>query len=222
MTSFTIKMIAAASMLIDHGGLIFFPRVTIFRILGRFAFPIYAFCIAEGFRHTRNRKRYFWQIFILGAVCQLAYLIVDGSLYLGVLISFSASIILMWAVDRVKRTERKQRLRSLICLAALLAAAGALCHYVDVDYGFLGMLLPVLFFAGETRERGLALFTAGLLALCVNLAGPGGFPVQWYSLLSLPILYIYNGQPGKYRMKYFFYIFYPAHLAVLYLLDMII
>lgn len=222
MTSFAIKMIAAASMLIDHVGLIFFPGLPILRILGRLAFPIYAFCIAQGFLHTRNRKRYFLQVFILGAVCQLVYFLVDGSVYLGVLISFSLSIVLMWAVDRVKKAEKGSRLCPMLFLAGMLAAAGALCSFVEVDYGFPGMLLPVLLFAGEDREKGLALFTAGLLLLCVNLGTLGGFQVQWYSLLTLPLLYLYNGQRGKYSLKYFFYIFYPTHLAALYLLDMVL
>ena len=103
MSSFVIKIIAAASMLIDHMGLLLFPQYRFMRILGRLAFPLYAFCIAEGFYYTRDRKRYFLQIFVLGLLCQIVYFIADGSMYLGVLIAFSLSILLMWTLDGVKK-----------------------------------------------------------------------------------------------------------------------
>ena len=70
--------------------------------VGRLAFPIYAYCIAEGFRYTRNRLKYFLGIFILGTLCQTVYTIVDGELYFGVLITFSISIVIMYFVDCFK------------------------------------------------------------------------------------------------------------------------
>lgn len=222
MTSFDLKIIAAVSMLIDHVGLIFFPRLTVLRALGRLAFPIFAFCIAEGFRHTRSRKRYFWQIFILGAVCQLVYFIVDGSVYLGVLISFSAAILLMWVCEWVKNAEGTRKAGAALLFAAAVGLACLLCRFVEVDYGFWGMLLPVLLYIGGKRPWDLLLFGLGLVVLCWELTVKGGFAVQWFALLALPILWAYKGERGKYRWKYFFYIFYPTHLAALYLLDMVI
>ena len=221
MSSFVLKIIAALSMLLDHMGLLLFPQLPWLRVLGRLAFPIYAFCIAEGFRHTRSRKRYFLQVFLLGLVCQIVYFVADGSLYLGVLIVFSLSIGLMWAFDRVKKAEApgKRRLNAAL-FALLLAAVALLCTYMEVDYGFWGIMLAFVYFACEKPEHGLALFTAVLLLLCLRLASTG-FEVQWWSLMTLPLIYAYNGQPGKYRLKYFLYIFYPAHLAALYLIAML-
>ncbi|MBQ7313175.1 MAG: hypothetical protein IJW81_06290, partial [Clostridia bacterium] len=89
MSSFVLKLIAAVTMFIDHAGLLLFPQWEIMRIIGRLAFPIYAFCIAEGFRYTKNRKLYFLRVFILGLMCQIVYTVVDRQLYLGILISFS-------------------------------------------------------------------------------------------------------------------------------------
>ena len=222
MTSFAIKIIAAVSMLIDHVGLMFFPRLTVLRIVGRLAFPIFAFCIAEGFRHTRSRKRYFLQIFILGAICQLVYFIADGSMYLGVLISFSASILLMWAYDGLRDAQGTKKAAAALLFAGAVGLAFALCRTVEVDYGFWGMMLPLLLFVGGKKSWDMLLFGMGLLLLCYELAVIGGFTVQWFSLLALPILWAYKGERGRYRWKYFFYIFYPVHLAALYLLDMVI
>ena len=64
-----LKYIAALTMLIDHAGLLLFPRNILFRIIGRLAFPIFAFMIAEGCRYTRNKLKYFLSVFILGFAC---------------------------------------------------------------------------------------------------------------------------------------------------------
>ena len=64
----TLKIVAAVSMLLDHIGVVFFPHVAVFRILGRLALPIFAFMIAEGCRYTKNRLRYFLTIFGLGVL----------------------------------------------------------------------------------------------------------------------------------------------------------
>jgi tetratricopeptide (TPR) repeat protein len=86
-------------MLLDHTGMILFPDVLWLRILGRVALPLYALCIAEGFRHTRSRGKYFLRIFILGVLCQIVYDFVSTDVYLGILITFSLSIVLLTLID---------------------------------------------------------------------------------------------------------------------------
>ncbi len=243
MSSFVLKLIAAVTMFIDHAGLLLFPELEIMRIIGRLAFPIYAYCIAEGFRYTKNRKLYFLRVFILGLACQIVYTVVDRQLYLGILIVFSLSILLMAIADSFKQAMRGQpsvigqhlakllhvetipntndRVINGALLAAAVCAALLLCLTVDVDYGFFGILLPVFTSVFEDRPRRLVMFTATLLALSIDLTS-GGFIYQFWCLLAVPLLAMYNGKPGKYRMKYFFYIFYPAHLVFLYALDMFI
>ena len=95
MSGFILKLIAAATMLIDHAGLLLFPGHRWMRIVVRIAYPLFAYSIAEGFRYTRNRVRYFLQIFILGVLCQIVYTIAEGELYFGILLTFSFSIVLM-------------------------------------------------------------------------------------------------------------------------------
>ena len=109
MSSFILKLIAAASMLLDHMGILFFPGRDIFRILGRLAFALFAFCIAEGFRYTRSRWKYFLRIFVLGFLCQVVYTIAERDFYLGILITFSLSIALMAALDCVKTALRGEK-----------------------------------------------------------------------------------------------------------------
>ncbi len=244
MSSFLLKIIAAVSMFIDHAGLLLFPELEFMRIIGRLAFPIYAYCIAEGFRYTKNRKLYFLRVFLLGLVCQIVYTVVDRQLYLGILIVFSLSIALMACADSFKKalhgepSPLNRSLTSLLkqderfsgktdkllsggLLTVFTLAVLLLSLIIDVDYGFFGVMLPVFTSVFDDRPRRLVMFTATLLALSIDLTA-GGFIYQFWCLLAVPLIAVYNGKPGKYRMKYFFYIFYPAHLVFLYALDRIL
>ena len=191
-----LKIIAAVTMLIDHAGLILFPEQHWMRIVGRIAFPLFAYCIAEGYRYTRHRLRYFLQIFLLGIGCQIVYYIAERDWYLGILLTFSLSILLMelarrWRLAMQTADEKAAWLWGIALFAAILAVWG-FTTVVTVDYGFVGILLPFLAYL------------------------PGGYTGQFFGLLAVPFLCAYNGRPGRHRMKWFFYIFYPAHLALLY------
>lgn len=236
MTAFILKLIASASMLIDHAGLMLFNDNPTMRMIGRLAFPIFAFFIAEGFRYTRDRGKYFMRVFALGLICQIVYTIADGSIYIGILLVFSLSIMLMYLLDCLKtavkgsksdlcaklfgKREISRKLDIALCAALFAVAVGGcylLCENVAVDYGFWGIMLPVAMSLFSNNWARLGAFTAVLGILCATAT----FHWQPYSLLTLPLLALYNSKPGKYRMKYFFYVFYPAHLAILYLIDML-
>ncbi len=242
MSIFWIKIIASISMLLDHMGMILFPNALWLRILGRIALPLYALCIAEGFRHTRSRSKYFLRIFILGALCQVVYFFVSSEPYLGILITFSLSIILLCLLDALICACKAQKSavldvfakifkRSLprpagiaICAVLLVLALGGvtlLNHYIRVDYGLTGVLLPVLIYLGGSSRWGrFGGAAAGTLMLACNLEG--SLTPRVWSLLALAPLALYNGKPGKYKLKYFFYIFYPAHLVLIYAIDLLL
>lgn len=236
-SSNTLKIIAAVSMLIDHIGVILLPHVAILRILGRLAFPIFAFMIAEGCAKTKNRLRYFLSVFLLGAACQVVYCLYEDTLYLGILITFSLSILLIYALQTLKNVlfddagHRGRQLAAGLVFLLLLAGVYVLNLYLVIDYGFWGCLLPVLASVFRQPDANaprcfekldrpgvhVLLFGAGLVILsCVR----GG--VQPYSLCAVPLLTLYSGTRGAWSMKWFFYIFYPAHLAVLELIAMLL
>ena len=205
LTGNQLKMIAAASMLLDHFGLLFFPYEMGFRIAGRLAFPIFAFMIAEGCRYTRSRWRYWGMIASLAAICQAVYYFAAGDTYLSVLVTFSLAIPVVFAL-REWQQNRSWGLALLV--AALVAAVWQLNRRLDIDYGFWGCMLPV-WVAAFPQAHTVGLLT-GLIFLNADIGG-----LQWYSLLAVPLLLCYDGTVGKRRMKYFFYIFYPAHLVIL-------
>ena len=207
-----LKILAAIFMTLDHMGLMLFPNQILFRILGRLALPIFAYMIAEGCKYTRNRGKYFGMVFGLGTVCQVVYWFVDRSLYFSILITFSLSILTIFAMQNWKE---QRSLPSGLVFAAAIAAVFALNRLFTIDYGFWGCMLPV--FAAIPHKTGydrhpvsVILLGVGLMLLALDLRG-----IQFYSLLSLPLLLAYSGKRGKGNMKYFFYIFYPAHLVIL-------
>ena len=220
-----LKLIAAVSMLLDHAGILLFPKITVFRILGRLAYPIFALMIAEGCRYTKNKLHYLLLIFGLGTACQLVYYFVSGDTYLNILLTFSMSILLIYWVQDLQKAARERSsgfIWNVISFFAVVAVLWVLNQKFTTDYGFWGIMAPVLCSLfpekGKTgRYLPVLMMAVGLLCLALDYGG-----VQWYALLALPLLLLYSGRRGKHKMKYFFYIFYPAHLAVLQGIDWIL
>lgn len=232
----TLKLIAAASMLLDHIGLIFFPNVEIFRILGRLAFPIFAFMIAEGCRYTRNKLRYLLTMASLATVFQAVYFIIFNSLYLSIFVTFSLSILIIYALQRFKRAifapDAKVSARVLwfTVLLGLTVGVYVLDLFINMDYDFAGCMIPVLASLPHSEEsypesvKKLDTNYTSVLITSIGLVWLAlvNKPIQFFSLLTVPILLLYSGKRGKLKLKYFFYIFYPAHLVLLYGVDMLL
>ena len=216
-----LKIIAMVSMLIDHIGEALLPDVYVLRVIGRLAFPIFAYMIAEGCAHTRHRWRYLLSIASLGLACQAVYFFAMGSWYQGILITFSLSIAAIFAIDLF---VRKKNVKSALVMLAVLAAVIFISVIAPIvfksygfalDYGALGVLMPIaVYYLRDKRLKISA--SAAILLLRAILYGD----FRWYALLAVPLLAIYNGERGKARLKYLFYVFYPTHLVVIYLLQL--
>lgn len=220
MTGFTLKLIAALSMLIDHAGIILFPGTTWMRVVGRLAFPIFAYLISEGFVHTHDRFAYFRRMCVLGLVCQLVYALAGEPFLLGVLLVFSYSLFLAELLDRARK-DGAERIRWLLIFALALATYFVFAHFFSVDYGPFAVLLPVVPTLFRDKGRKFAAFSLVLAAVWIDCALVLDFRVQVFSLAALPLIWLYNGKPGEHRIKYFFYVFYPVHLGLLYLIGML-
>lgn len=212
LTGNQLKIIAMITMTCDHVGMQIFPQLLWMRIIGRLAMPVYAYMIAEGCRHTRDRKKYFLRLFGMGVLCQIVYFVAMGSLYMCILITFSLSVILIGLMDAVEREKNARNWGKLFAgtmlvffLCSVLPDLLAHTDYA-VDYGLPGVLLPVLIYGAGTR--GL------LLGLALMALDSGG--IQWFAFLAVPLLLCYNGQRGKANIGKLFYWYYPVHLVVIY------
>jgi len=212
LTGNQLKIIAMIAMTCDHVGVQIFPHLIWLRVIGRLALPVYAYMIAEGCRHTRDRKRYFLRLFGMGVLCQTVYFVAMGSLYMCILITFSLSVILIGLMDAVEREKNARNWGKLFAGTMLVfflcSVLPDLLPHTDyeVDYGLPGVLLPVLIYSAGTR--GLLL---GLFLVAIQYGG-----VQWLSFLAVPLLLAYNGQRGKANIGKLFYWYYPVHLVVIY------
>ncbi len=234
-----LKCIACLSMLIDHTGLLLFPQLPVLRWCGRLAMPLFAFLLAEGCRYTRDRRRYFWRMCGLGLLCQAAYVaqtLLSGSnrtMILNILLTFSVSLPLCfaWLDLREARRQAVGQGRAVLRIVLILLIAGALNRLGEelqpligmrlaFDYGLPGMVLPLFALIGETKAARLISFGLGLVGFCLSLCDT--VPFIWWALLTLPLLLLYTGQRGDKRWQLAFYVFYPAHLAVLGLLAFVI
>ena len=225
-TNNELKIIAMISMALDHIGLILFPQYRIFRILGRIAFPIFAYMIAEGCRYTKNRAKYLALIAAMGVAFQLVYFFMLGDLYQGILITFSLAIITIYSIEGLLSDGMGKRALSLMGLT-FVVVFGTVFPVIFADAGFAidydvwGILLPVMVYFMPSKSWRVGSLFALLLVRAIHYA-VAGVSVQWWTLLAIPFLALYNGKRGKAKMKYVFYVFYPAHLVLIYGIQMLL
>ena len=228
-----LKFIAAFTMLIDHLGFFIFKDVLIFRIIGRITFPIFAYLIAEGCKHTKNRLRYIAMVGGLAFVCQLAYAIFSQSYNMCVLVTFFLAIMMVYALDNFKISIFSNyswlyRILSGVLFVLSIVLTYLLNEFFVIEYGFFGCMLPVFVSICHTPRVPkppkafkhidtifVQCIMVAIALIFVTITGRLGWELQVYCFLALPFLLLYSGKRGKLNTKYFFYIFYPAHLVVL-------
>ncbi len=232
----TLKIIGAIAMTLDHIGMILFPSVIAFRIIGRIALPIFAFFVSEGARYTKNRIRHTLLMLGVGLLCQVAVLIATGEILVNVLITLAMSTVVCYLMADLKKalfTDTSWQKRMILTLTLVIVVLGiyTLNEIERIEYGFIGCMLPPLASlnhmpseAGSTLKRfdrvwiSVLVMSIGTLLFAIDTK----IPIQFFALLSIPILLTYSGKRGKARLKYFFYIFYPAHLAVILAIYMLV
>ena len=223
LTNNQLKLFALIAMTADHVGPQLLPQFGFLRIIGRLAFPIFAYMIAEGCTYTKNRKKYLLTLAVMAVLFQLVYFFAMDSLYQGIFVTFTLSVSLIFSIDRARTQKTPLAILTavgvgLAVLFLVLVLPGFLPHTdYEVDYGIWGTLLPVVVYFLPNRMWKLV--ATGLLLIPLAMENGGN---QWYALLTLIPLGCYSGQRGKYRMKNLFYIYYPAHLVVIWLLDMLL
>jgi len=218
-----LKIIAMLTMLIDHIGVSLLPSVITLRVIGRISFPIFAYMIAEGCHYTKNRPKYFISIFSLGFVCQLVYFIAERSMYQNILLGFSFAILAIFSLDLI--ISRRNALFITIGTVGFLASSFVTLVLPILlkeqgfmfDYGEYAFVLPIFVYYMPNKWRK----TGGMAIILAYRAYISGW-IHWFTLIPVALLMLYNGERGRLKLKYMFYIFYPAHLLIIYLIGMLI
>ena len=206
-----LKLIAVVSMALDHLGDNFFPGQTWMRVIGRMAMPIFAFCVAEGFIHTHDRGRYLRRIGLFALISEIPFDLVTA----GKPLEFSHQNIMatfFWAILGLLCYEklREKKTKSSRILGALVPAAfipGALLLRLDYDILAVGLI----FIYYLLRQKAPLWNNLAAAAYHVLLRNVG---IYWFGLLGFIPILLYNGKRGR-GMKWFFYVFYPGHLLVI-------
>ena len=204
--TFTLKMIAIASMLIDHIRAVLFPQITIFRMIGRIAFPIFAYTVVEGFVHTHDLKKYIIRLGIFALLSEVPF----DLAFAGKVIEFGHQNVFFTLFLGVVMLSLYVRARNVTEQFSVVAVTVLVSRLLHVDYQGTAILMIFLFY--YLREKKLdKLFAVGTLILLVS------GKIQLFSLLAFIPIALYNGERGP-KMKAFFYAFYPVHLLALYLI----
>ena len=218
-----LKGIAAALMLTDHVGAILLPEVPVLRCVGRLAFPIFAFFIAEGYAHTRDFGRYFRRLAILAVVSEIPFNLENGAVFdltrQNVLFTFCLALLTLRGLEALGRERGFGRWAGCGLVLAAGFAAGELLR---TDYGGWGVVTVALLQLcrdGKYAKLWLLLAMAavnglGMGSLTMPVFG-GELPIQIFAVAALPVIWLYNGQAGPKGLRRAFYVFYPAHLLVL-------
>ena len=223
LSSNQLKVIALIAMTLDHLGVQIFCDVLILRIIGRIAFPVFAYMISEGCRFTKNRRKYLLGIFFVAFLCQMVYFIFLKSLYQCIFVTFTLAIIGIYIIDYAKNKRDTKYIALAFCYVFLIYLLAEILPDVlkntdfYIDYGFFGICLPMLIYFANGKNQKVMMLAVGLILLSLKFGG-----IQWFSLISVIFISLYNGKRGKMNMKYMFYIYYPLHLMVIYLISIII
>ena len=202
--SFQLKCIAIVSMALDHTGAVLYPSQIWLRCLGRIAFPIFCFLIVEGFFHTHDVRRYMGRLGVFALISEIPY----DLAFRGVPLEYAHQNVFFTLLIGIGMMVLLERNREWPVKAVILLLAMWLAVLIRSDYNFRGVLLIFVFYIFH-ESRWLAVTAGGFW----NFLYQG--VIQKYGVLSVLPLALYNGERGR-KMKYFFYIFYPVHLLLLY------
>ena len=233
-----LKLIAMITMLIVHTGKMFFAQYNVMRIIGRVAFPIYAYCIAAGCVYTKDHLKYLTRVVLLGLISQPFYVValnhtnaamyappfrenpivsavnfyVNSWSYPSIMLTLALGILVIWTL----------RERQLVLTAALALFVWRFSG--RINYGWRGVALITLFYLFCTKWwlslPAVFAFMAwwGSQSTTYQLFGMR-FGIQMFALMALPVIYIPTNS-GLRINKWVFYLFYPAHLIGMMLIEM--
>ncbi len=220
-----LKYIAVAAMVLDHTGFFFFPIHsyplvgTLLRVIGRLTMPIMCYFLAEGYQYTSSRKKYAIRLGVFALLSQVPYSLAFSGKWidykLNVIFTLFVAFLTLMLFDRVRKNYMW-----------LLAVGGMLALSSLGDWGMFAPLYVLVFYIHRGNRRlqirDFSIVSLGMIILYTASNVVNDY--AWYSLLwmlgvylFIPALLLYNGKPGSKAAfhKWFFYIFYPLHLLVI-------
>lgn len=222
LTGAHLKWIATITMLLDHIGAIVIseqlwqqginpfyssfdePLVLLYwvlRTIGRLAFTLYAFLLVEGYLHTRNKTRYGVLLFLFFIISEIPFDLALHNVQIeftsqNIFLTLFLGFVMMRLIDYFYQRDKWTQILFIFFF-------GAINEFLGADYGMYGIVMIGLFFITR-NDNVLRFLSISVIGLLQRTAGLSAFLIE-----------MYNGERGK-QPKYFFYLFYPLHLLILY------
>ncbi len=235
LTSNMLRTIAVVLMLSDHIWATYMSFGDWMTYIGRMAFPIFAFMIAEGYVHTSNFKKYALRLLGFAIITEIPFNLFYSSRFFNpfhqnVLFTLLLGLLAIRVVDKAKKNKTAKNIALSVLWLFLICIASTIGF---VDYGFLGMLTVVMFYV--LRDFPFAWLAQLVAMILINIVFFEGqvFPIeilgktfeipsQGFAVFSLIPIWIYGGRKGISNkfIQYGFYAFYPVHMLILYLIKL--
>lgn len=219
-----LKLIAVIAMTLDHVGTAFFPQYPVFRWIGRLAFPIFCYCMTVGLLYTHDIKRYLLRLGLFALISEPLYVLAfhpwafwENFPSMNIYFTLFVSLLALWGVQQKKWW---------VFVGCFLVAS---C--VNLDYSTSGIFLMLIFYICRNKP----LLGAGLYVLLYLPALWGAYPddplgvhigslhmgFEIFAIFAAPLIFL-RTKAGIQIPKWFFYWFYPAHLAIIWLARLIL
>jgi len=199
-----LKWIAVLTMVIDHIGYLFFPNITEFRMIGRLAFPIFAYLIAEGSIRTSNKRKYLERLLLFAFISQIPYMLVFQTVYPNILFTLVIGLYFI--------TITWYHIVVLVLISVFL----------PIDYEWWGLVLPAFFvYCRDRKVFGFVLLSSLTIAYVLST----GVLVQIFAILGILLIFGLPAMKGiqiPVLNRWFFYWFYPVHLLLIIFISLLI
>lgn len=216
-----LKLIAIISMLIDHVGGVFFPDVMIFGIIGRIAFPLFAYCVVVGCLYTHDIKKYILRLGIFAVISQPFFNMAFHPTWEQFWAEFFSVNIFFTLIAGVLAIKALMDIKKYWWMILIALAMELL---IGLDYGLYGIIMMVLFYLFRNKSwLSLPVIFIWMCSIALGdfvYIGSLGLDKQFFAVLALPFIYIHTNFHPKIH-KYFFYAFYPIHLLLIFIARMI-
>lgn len=219
-----LKIIAIIVMVIDHVGDVFFPQYPVFRWIGRIAFPIFCYCLTVGLLYTHDIKKYLLRLGVFAFISQPFYILafqpdafIENITNMNIYFTLFVSLLTVWGF--------KEKKWWLFLLGVLLVS------FINFDYSTTGIILMLIFYLCRNKPvLGATLYILSYLpALYGNsledpfalIIGEYAVGFEIFSILAVPFIFVKMHTNMKVS-KWFFYVFYPLHLFVIFIVRILL
>lgn len=219
----TLKIIAVIIMTIDHTGYVLFDNNYIMRSIGRISMPIFSFFISEGYIKTKNKKKYLTRLGIFALISEIPFDLAFSEKisfrHQNIMLTFFLSVIALMIFDIIRGEPKPEDTihnvpRTFIGIFAV-GIIGYFSSWLRADYGLNAVVCVFIFYLFKNSKQWFR-----------SLSGTAFLAIRQYHMpyllsgLAFFPLAMYNGKKGK-GLKWLFYIFYPGHLLIIFLIKKI-